>query len=61
MNYELKRAIGLNETGFDGPADAVYRMQGWYFLYAGEALYNNLDHSFSAGYECGTSAAPLIE
>jgi hypothetical protein len=38
MNYGLNRAIGLNETGFDGPADAAYRIQGWDFLTAGGAL-----------------------
>ncbi len=54
MNYELNRAIGLNETGFDGPADAAYRIQGWDFLTAGGALYNNLDYSFAAGFERGT-------
>jgi hypothetical protein len=58
MNYELKRAIGLNETGFDGPADAAYRIQGWDFLCAGGALYNNLDYSFAAGYERGTFQYP---
>ena len=54
MNYGLNLAIGLNETGFDGPADAAYRIQGWDFLAAGGALYNNLDYSFAAGYESGT-------
>jgi len=58
MNYELKRAIGLNETGFDGPADAAYRIQGWDFLTAGGALYNNLDYSFAAGFERGTFEYP---
>jgi hypothetical protein len=58
MNYGLNRAIGLNETGFDGPADAAYRIQGWDFLTAGGALYNNLDYSFAAGYERGTFQYP---
>ncbi len=49
MNYHLNRAIGNNETGFDGQADATYRIQGWEFLLAGGALYNNLDYSFAAG------------
>jgi len=58
MNYGLNRAIGLNETGFDGPDDAAYRIQGWDFLTAGGALYNNLDFSFAAGDERGTFAYP---
>jgi hypothetical protein len=53
MNYALNRAIGNNETGFDGQADATYRIQGWDFLVAGGALYNNLDYSFTVGHESG--------
>lgn len=53
MNYGLNRAIGNNETGFDGPLDSVYRVQGWDFLAAGGALYNNLDYSFTCGHENG--------
>jgi len=56
MNYALNRAIGNNETGFDGNADAIYRFQGWDFLIAGGALYNNLDYSFTAGHEHGDFA-----
>lgn len=58
MNWELNRAIGNNETGFDGNADATYRIQGWDFLMAGGALYNNLDYSFTVGHEDGTFAPP---
>jgi hypothetical protein len=58
MNYDLKRAIGNNETGFDGTADATYRVQGWDFLMAGGALYNNLDYSFVAGNEAGDFVYP---
>ena len=54
MNRQLARAIGNNETGFDGAADATYRIQGWDFLMAGGALYNNLDYSFTVGHEDGT-------
>ena len=54
MNYALNKAIGNNETGFDGTADAVYRIQGWDFLLAGGALYNNLDYSFALGHEDGS-------
>jgi hypothetical protein len=58
LNRELRRPIGCNETGFDGQADAVYRVQGWEFIMAGGALYNNLDYSFAAGREDGTYAYP---
>jgi len=58
MNWKLGRAIGNNETGFDGPADSTYRIQGWDFLMAGGALYNNLDYSFTVGHEDGSFAPP---
>ena len=58
MNRQLRCAIGNNETGFDGAADATYRIQGWDFLMAGGALYNNLDYSFTVGHEDGTFAPP---
>lgn len=53
MNYGLNRAIGNNETGFDGQSDATYRIQGWDFLVAGGALFNNLDYSFTVEHEGG--------
>jgi hypothetical protein len=53
LNYELNRPIGNNETGFDGGSDDTYRIQGWDFLAAGGALYNNLDYSFTVGRERG--------
>jgi hypothetical protein len=58
LNYDLNKAIGLNETGFDGPEDATYRIQGWDFILAGGALYNNLDYSFTAEHEKGTFVPP---
>lgn len=58
LNRKLNCAIGNNETGFDGGADSTYRIQGWDFLMAGGALYNNLDYSFTVGYEDGTFAPP---
>ncbi len=58
MNWALNKAIGNNETGFDGTSDAAYRIQGWDFLLAGGALYNNLDYSFTAGHEDGTFRYP---
>ncbi len=53
MNYALNRVVGFNETGFDGNADATYRIQGWSFLAAGGGLFNNLDYSFTVGHERG--------
>ncbi|HEY4089036.1 MAG TPA: hypothetical protein VGM43_24070 [Bryobacteraceae bacterium] len=58
MNSSLHLPIGNNETGFDGPADATYRIQGWDFLMAGGALYNNLDYSFIVGHEDGSFTPP---
>jgi hypothetical protein len=47
LNYGLDKVIGENETGFRGRADATYRTEGWDFIIAGGALYNNLDYSFT--------------
>jgi hypothetical protein len=47
-------AIGFDESGFAGTADATYRRQAWVFLMNGGALFNNLDYSFSVGREDGT-------
>ena len=58
MNYHLDRAIGDNETGFHGTGDFHYRREGWAFILAGGALYNNLDYSFAVGYEDGSFAYP---
>jgi hypothetical protein len=58
LNRDLSRPIGCNETGFDGQADATYRVQAWEFILAGGALFNNLDYSFSPGREDGTYAYP---
>jgi hypothetical protein len=58
MNYELRKAIGYNETGFDGQTDATYRIQAWDFLTAGGALFNNLDYSFAVGHETGDFRYP---
>jgi hypothetical protein len=58
INYALNKAIGMNETGFDGTADAPYRIQAWDFLLAGGALYNNLDYSFTVAHEDGTFLYP---
>ncbi|MBI3684084.1 MAG: hypothetical protein HY235_27235 [Acidobacteria bacterium] len=58
MNYRLNKAIGLDETGFDGTLDSIYRIQGWDFLLAGGAHYNNLDYSFAVGHEDGSFRVP---
>jgi hypothetical protein len=58
LNYGLNKVIGDNETGFKKNADDHYRMEGWEFILAGGALYNNLDYSFVAGHEDGTFAYP---
>jgi len=54
LNYGLNRVIGENETGFRGPENANYRPEGWDFMLAGGALYNNLDYSFTRSNPTGT-------
>ncbi|MCS7025079.1 MAG: glycoside hydrolase family 5 protein [Bryobacteraceae bacterium] len=54
LNYDWNRVIAFDETGFDGTMDAAYRIQGWEFLIAGGAHYNNLDYSFAVGHEDGS-------
>ena len=54
MNRGLARIIGENETGFRGRDDLLYRSEGWSFLLAGGALYNNLDYSFTPAHPGGT-------
>jgi hypothetical protein len=58
LNYGLRRVIGENETGFRGTNDSQYRMEGWDFITAGGALFNNLDYSFTVGHEDGTFIFP---
>jgi hypothetical protein len=53
MNYHLNKVIGENETGFRGKDDVLYRTEGWDFIIAGGALYNNLDYSFTAKHPRG--------
>jgi hypothetical protein len=54
MNYGLNMPIGENETGFRGKDDVTYRTEGWEFILAGGALYNNLDYSFTPKHPDGT-------
>ena len=58
-NWGLNRPIGCNETGFDGQSDFTYRSQGWDFMLAGGAVYNNLDYSFTASHPEGTFPYPM--
>jgi hypothetical protein len=58
MNYDLKKVIGDNETGFVGTNNFPYRREGWEFILAGGGLYNNLDYSFTVGHEDGTFTYP---
>lgn len=55
INFGLNKVIGDDETGFRGSEDAVYRSEGWEFLLAGGALYDNLDYSFTTDHEDGTA------
>lgn len=54
LNGHIKAVIGENETGFRGKADVLYRTEGWDFLLAGGALYNNLDYSFTTTHPDGS-------
>jgi len=58
MNYSLERALGDDETGFKGQADATYRREGWEFILAGGALYDHLDYSFTVDHPKGTFKCP---
>jgi hypothetical protein len=53
-NQHINKVIGYNETGFCGQEDYIYRTQAWEFMMSGGALFNNIDYSFSPGYEDGT-------
>jgi hypothetical protein len=55
-NYGLNRVIGDDETGFAGSEPTPYRLEGWDFIIAGGAVYDNLDYSFCVGHEDGTAA-----
>ena len=54
-NYGLNRVIGDDETGFAGSEPKPYRLEGWDFIIAGGAVYDNLDYSFTVGHEDGTA------
>ena len=54
-NYGLNKVIGDDETGFAGSKPGPYRREGWDFIIAGGAVYDNLDYSFTVGHEDGTA------
>ncbi len=54
-NYNLNKVIGDDETGFSGSEPKPYRLEGWNFIIAGGAVYDNLDYSFTVGHEDGTA------
>ena len=54
-NYGLNRVLGDDETGFAGSEPKPYRLEGWDFIIAGGAVYDNLDYSFTVGHEDGTA------
>lgn len=58
LNFGLNRAIGDDETGFQGTGDFVYRAEAWDFLLAGGSLFSHLDYSFTTEHEDGT--APVV-
>lgn len=53
LNYHWNVVIGENETGFRCKDDLLYRTEGWDFILAGGALYNNLDYSFTSSHPEG--------
>jgi len=58
MNYGLNRVISDDETGFRGTGNSPYRREGWDFILAGGAVYDNLDYSYTVGHENGTFKFP---
>jgi hypothetical protein len=54
-NYGLNKVIGDDETGFAGSEPKPYRLEGWDFIIAGGAVYDNLDYSFTVSHEDGTA------
>ncbi len=58
MNYDLRKVIGDDETGFRGVLDRPYRIEAWDFLMAGGAIFDHLDYSYTTDHEDGT--APIV-
>ena len=59
-NYGLNKVIGDDETGFAGSEPKPYRLEGWDFIIAGGAVYDNLDYSFTVGHEDGTGVVEAL-
>lgn len=55
MNWDLKKPVGFDETGFKGTGDRVYRTQAWEFLLSGGSVFSHLDYSFTTAHEDGTA------
>ena len=55
MNHGLGKVLSDDETGFRGSADFIYRAEGWDFILAGGAVYDNLDYSFTPSQSRGTA------
>jgi hypothetical protein len=60
QNYDLNLALGDDETGFQGTGPDAYRVEGWNFMMAGGAIFDNLDYSFTPEHPDGTGV-PLPE
>ncbi len=55
LNFDhVHRAFAFNETGFMAPRSTQYRIQGWKYLFAGGAMYTNLDFTCQVGHEDGS-------
>ena len=61
QNFTLNRVISDDETGFRGIKESAYRREGWDFILAGGAVYDNLDYSFTVGHEDGTFEFPSTQ
>ena len=61
MNYDLDVVIGDNETGGRMVNDKDFVWEGWDFILAGGALFNNLDYSFTVEHPDGSRDVALSE
>src|SRR5262249_8085383 len=55
LNWDLRKAIADDETGFRGKEDLPYRTEAWNFFLAGGAVYSNLDYSYTASKPDGSA------
>jgi hypothetical protein len=55
LNWDLKKPIADDETGFRGKEDLPYRTEAWNFFLAGGAIYSNLDYSYTASKPDGSA------